>query len=122
MRDIVFRGKVLDEPDTWIQGNLTQRGENQWFILTDFGDYDYEVIPETIGQYTGCHDRNGKPIFEGDVVFTAIFGKVFSGVVKWINSESRFTIELVSSSFNRASYVSPMWSVVGNIYDTGYLR
>lgn len=68
MREILFRGKFHDK---WVEGSLLYDEENnKAFIAEHFEDeaaYLREVIPESIGQYTGL-TANGKKIFEGDVV------------------------------------------------------
>lgn len=70
MREILFRGKRADTGE-WIEGYFGQSIDS--FIIQDYGLVAgrfevFKVIPETLGQYTGLTDKNGKWIYEGDLL------------------------------------------------------
>lgn len=112
MREILFRGKTVCDGD-WVYGGITWNpSRKKFFIHTDWEEA--KVIPETVGQYTGLTEKNGRRVFEGDI----IHGNLGNFVVRWSDNISGFVAgekERTHPCMNRGTM--KCYEVIGNIYD-----
>ena len=116
MREILFKGKRVDN-GKWTEGYFFKSWDKVFLLWGMTGDCPNmeEVVPETVGQFTGLCDKNGKKIFEGDIVESP---HGTQGVVEWQNAECAF---LVNIGDDWQTMDDCPYEVVGNIYDNkGY--
>ena len=140
MREIIFRGKRIDNGE-WVYGwpfadtadcSLKKVGKcgcphdgSKYFIVEwvdDFHEYEErEVIPDTVGQYTGLKDKNGKRIFEGDILGSRYdnlyLDDVAIEVVKWFRNGWYIQQENNLPNALCEYGVLPYSEVIGNVHE-----
>ena len=125
MRDIWFRGKSIDaDCDEFYYGDLMHDGgESYCMYLPDDGS-DTAIDIDTVGQFTGMYDFNGKEIYEGDIIKVkdscAIAEVVFKQGCWCVDNHN---LDLADERFCLYDELKECdWEVVGNIHDNPELR
>ena len=116
MREIIFRGQRADNGE-WVYGFLTKMWGEYHIVDGNNENSAYEVIPETIGQYTGIINKNGKKVFEGDVVeYAGSCGEIVFVERRgaFMSNEKDMYCEWLS---NLPQYGTGIMEIIGNIYD-----
>ena len=118
-REIRFRGKRIDNGE-WVEGYFV----NLWLmhyqkhqpIITDNNAVSYDVDHSTVGQYTGLCDKNGKKIFEGDIMAFTAYGFDYVGTVEFADGSFSIMCEHTSPFLDQAVSKHGAY-IIGNMHD-----
>ena len=131
MREILFRGMLktdngeLKKAD-WVYGDYVRLKDGKHTIHCIYGKG--EVEPDTVGQYIGLTDKNGKYIFSGDIVhaihrhnYVGVKDKDFGiGIIEYHDTYyggASYHINIIGESGSRVFSASLEVEVIGNIHD-----
>ena len=133
MREILFRGKDLQEQNGWLYGDFYKSDINKreresgkasliftpncdTFIYVPEYHNSWMVKAETVGQYTGLKDKNGTRIFEADIVkvYDVYCNETVVGVVEFCDGSFRI-YDKDFTSYDRWMYCKV--EVIGNVFD-----
>lgn len=126
MRTIKFRGQNIK--GEWNYGFLSYNkdvsSDYEWFISNKSGKpFAFGAIERSIGQFTGLHDKNGKEIYEGDILDSSekipmIFEVYFkNGGFRYGTKDRSVDISFSNLSNNWLDRILKRFHVIGNIYE-----
>jgi hypothetical protein len=132
MREYKFRG--IKKPSgqlgiVWVYGNLFKDNKGNYSIVTcnGHGSLTYHpVAAETVGQYTGLSDKNGKPIFEGDIWHDKNSGPGWMSMPMIIGYNSEYgqykgALLKRPKEFIYNVFPGPHGEVIGNVHQDSHL-
>lgn len=129
-REILFRGKRVDN-GKWIEGFYAECDKRAFIMAEPDCDISkhmldgywlgvfYEVIPETVGRYAVLTDKNGKKIFEGDIVSDGNPDN-YLGIVEWSDYNKGLVVSFggLPENFHELISVDRVeFDIIGNIHD-----
>ena len=116
-REYKFRGKSMEHG--WVYGDLLQYPNGEVYIMehSDGQDLSYPVDPDTVGQFTGLHDCNGKEIYEGDLLEVANHKRDKECIADVIFLDGEFWLHFPNEDLLNIKEVSECWVVIGNVHD-----
>lgn len=115
MREIKFRGRRIHS-DFWVYGDLiTVVGGNDIRVrskISDLNAYHIPVDPDTVGQFTGLRDVDGRKMYEGDIVRIDDWSS--PSYIQWDDETASFVVARWKVNLAHVNYRK----VIGNVYDT----